>query len=189
MKNQFLFDKKCRIVFSATFLPPCFMGFCARERRSPRREGYLFEIDWKKSGFSNRAFCKVGSVLGGTLLRARICVSVVVCHLSSRSAMRSERRFPGAKLDRNIIDKSRRGEIVSRDALSCGEFENGLRARRRWSARQHWRNENAKKLFLESCLRRIILLMGSTIFSSGKFGKIRKVWKGALVSSARRQNL
>ena len=127
-------------------IAPCFMGFCARERRSPRREGYLSEIDCKKSGFENRAFCKVGSVLSGTLLRARICMSVVVVCVS-RSAMRSERRFPGAKLDRNIIDKSRRGEIVSRNALSCGEFENGLRARWRRSARQHWRNENAKKLF------------------------------------------
>ena len=129
-----------------TFVAPCFMGFCARERRSPRREGYLSEIDCKKLGFENRAFCKVGSVLSGTLLRVRICLSVV-CRRLSRSAMRPERRFPGAKLDRNIIDKSRRGETVSRNALSCGEFENGLRARRRWSARQHWRNENAKKLF------------------------------------------
>ena len=56
------------------------MGFCARERRSPRREGYLSEIDQKKSGFENRATCKVGSVLSGILLRARICLSVVRRH-------------------------------------------------------------------------------------------------------------
>ena len=119
------------------------MGFCARERRSPRREGYLSEIDQKKSGFENRATCKVGSVLGGTLLRARICLSVVRPSVVTIP----ERRFFGAKLDRNIIDKSRRGEIVSQEALICGEFENGRRAGRRRSARQYWRNENAKKRF------------------------------------------
>ena len=69
-------------------IAPCFMGFCARERRSPRREGYLSENECKKLGFENRAFCKVGSVLSGTLLRARICLSVVVVCL-----LRSNRLF------------------------------------------------------------------------------------------------
>ena len=44
----------------------------------------------------------------------------------------------------------RSGEIVPRDGMSCGEFENGVRPGRRRSARCYGQNENAKKVHIHS---------------------------------------
>ena len=132
------------IDFTTFCCPPVFWVSALAKRRSPRREGYLSEIDHKKSGIENRAACKVRSVLSGTLLRPRICLSVVVCHDPPRDPSGD---FLAQSWCALSFGEFRSGEIVPRDGMSCGEFENGVRPRRRRNACCYERNENTKKLF------------------------------------------
>ena len=129
------------------FLPPCFLGFGACKAEEPPQGG-LFIRDRSQK---NRI--RESSSLQGTERFKRhtfarpdlsVCRRPCPCHDPPRDPSGD---FLAQSRCALSFGEFRSGEMVSRDGMSCGEFENGVRPGRRRSARCYGRDESARKRF------------------------------------------